>query len=88
MKEYCAFNAIDGCILYASNRKSLNKAIRITPGKWYFDNESRRGVSNRLTEAFRRAKEVEWETEAYAALAEASKRATLYFWSNSFRVGK
>lgn len=88
MKEYRAFNAIDGCILCASNRKSLNKAIRITPGKWFFDNECRRGVSARLTEAFRRSKEMRWQAEANAAIAEASKRATLYFWSNGFRAGK
>lgn len=87
MKEYRAFNAIDGCILYAPDRKSLNKAIRITPGKWYFDNECRRGVSEKLTEAFRRAKKVEWEAEANAAIAEASKRTTLYFWANS-RAGE
>lgn len=79
MKEYCAFNAIDGCILYAPNKKSLKKAIRITPGKWYFDNESRRGVTYRLTEVFLHAKEVERETEANAALVRDAREATLWF---------
>lgn len=87
MKEYCAFNAIDGTILCAPNRKSLNRAIRITPGKWYFDNESRHGVTHRLTAAFLHAKEVEWETEANAALAKAAREATLYYWANN-RAGR
>ena len=73
MKEYRAFNAIDGIILCAPNRKALKRAVRITSGKWYFDNEYRRGVTHRLTATFLHAKEVEWETEANAALAEASK---------------
>ena len=88
MKEYRAFNAIDGAILCAPNRKALKRAVRITSGRWYFDNERRRGVSERFTDAFIRSKEVEWESEANAALAEASKQATLWFWSNSFRAGK
>lgn len=87
MREYCAFNAIDGTILCAPNRKSLNRAIRITPGKWYFDNESRRGVNHRLTAAFLHAKEVEWETEAKAVYARAAREATLYYWANN-RAGK
>ena len=88
MKKYRAFNAIDRTILCAPNRKTLKRAVRITSGKWYFDNECRRGVSERFTDAFLHAKEVEWEIEANAALAEASKQATLWFWSNSFRAGK
>lgn len=87
MKEYCAFNAIDGCILYAPNKKSLKEAIRIASGKWYFDNESRRGVTHRLTAAFRHAKEVEWETEANAALVRDAREATLYYWANN-RAGR
>lgn len=69
-------------------KKALKRAVKITSSKWYFDNESRRGVTHRLTAAFLHAKEVEWETETNAALAEASKRATSWFWSNSFRAGK
>lgn len=79
MKKYRAFNAIDRIILCAPNRKTLKRAVRTTSGKWYFDNECRRGVSERFTDAFMRSKEVEWEIEANAAFAEASKQATLWF---------
>ena len=87
MKEYRAFNAIDGTILCAPNRKALKRAVKITPGRWYFDNECRRGVAHRLTAAFLHAKEVEWETEAKAVYARAAREATLYYWSNN-RAGR
>lgn len=63
----------------SEQKKALKRAVKITSSKWYFDNESRRGVTHRLTAAFLHAKEVEWETETNAALAEASKRATSCF---------
>lgn len=78
-RKYIAFNALDGSYLESSSRKALNNAVKITEGRWYFDNYT----NTRFTKDFCEDKKARWKAEGEKAQQRWLKWRRAYFKQNT-----